>query len=400
MKILVINSGSSSLKFEVIDTETKLTLANGICERIGISDQLFTYKNKVNSYVEKEKSVEMPTHKEAIDYLLKVLTDNENGVISSIEELDAIGHRVVQGGEYFDDAVIVDQDVIDKIEELSELAPLHNPANVMGIKLMRELLPNKPNVAVFDTAFHRTMPDYAYRYAIPHEDYTKYKVRKYGAHGTSHKYVSSYVKNLLNKEDSKIIVCHLGNGASISACRDGKVIDTSMGLTPLGGIMMGTRSGDMDPAVALYLMQKRNLTAKEMDNRLNKMSGLKAIFEKSSDFRDIQKGIEENDENAILAYNMFCYRVRNFIGSYILALNGVDAIVFTGGIGENVARVRRKVCENLEFLGIKMDLEKNEIRVEGTADYSASDSKVKILKVETKEELMIALDTERLVKGV
>lgn len=400
MKILVINSGSSSLKFEVIDTETKLTLANGICERIGISDQLFTYKNKVNSYVEKEKSVEMPTHKEAIDYLLKVLTDNENGVISSIEELDAIGHRVVQGGEYFDDAVIVNQDVIDKIEELSELAPLHNPANVMGIKLMRELLPNKPNVAVFDTAFHRTMPDYAYRYAIPHEDYTKYKVRKYGAHGTSHKYVSSYVKNLLNKEDSKIIVCHLGNGASISACRDGKVIDTSMGLTPLGGIMMGTRSGDMDPAVALYLMQKRNLTAKEMDNRLNKMSGLKAIFEKSSDFRDIQKGIEENDENAILAYNMFCYRVRNFIGSYILALNGVDAIVFTGGIGENVARVRRKVCENLEFLGIKMDLEKNEIRVEGTADYSASDSKVKILKVETKEELMIALDTERLVKGV
>ncbi|VWL85206.1 acetate/propionate family kinase [Oceanivirga miroungae] len=399
MKILVINSGSSSLKFEVIDTSTKQTLVNGICERIGISDQLFTYKNKVNSYVEKETKVSMPTHKDAIDHLLKVLTDEKIGVIKSIEELDAIGHRVVQGGEYFDDAVIVDEDVIAKIEELASLAPLHNPANVMGIKLMRELLPNTPNVAVFDTAFHRTMPDYAFRYPLPHEDYKKYKVRKYGAHGTSHKYVSSYVKDLLNKEDSKIIVCHLGNGASISAVRDGKVVDTSMGLTPLGGIMMGTRCGDMDPAVALYLMQKRELTASEMDTRLNKTSGLKAIFEKSSDFRDILKGMEENDEKAFLAFNMFCYRVRNFIGSYILALNGIDAIVFTGGIGENVAKVRRKVCENLEFLGIKMDTEKNEIRVDGTADYTAADSKVKILKVETKEELMIALDTERLVKG-
>ncbi|MFG5918694.1 acetate kinase [Sneathia vaginalis] len=398
MKILVINSGSSSLKFELIDTETKKTLAKGICERIGINNQIFTYKNKVTGYNEIEKPVPMQDHKVAIQVVLEKLQDKTNGVISSMDDVDAIGHRVVHGGEYFDDAVLVNDDVIKKIEELSDLAPLHNPANLMGIKVIQKLLPNTPQVVVFDTAFHQTMPDYAYRYPVPEEDYTELKVRKYGFHGTSHKFVSNRASELLGKKDSKIIVCHLGNGASISAVKNGKVIDTSMGLTPLAGVMMGTRCGDIDPAVPLYIMQKRNLSASETDTRLNKKSGLLGIFGKSSDFRDVQDAMINGDKRAKLAYEMFCYRVRSYIGSYIVALGGVDAIAFTGGIGENAFRAREGICRGLEFLGIELDYEKNKEIISGDVEYSKPTSKVKIYKIETAEELMIANDAARLVK--
>ncbi|WP_288862601.1 acetate kinase [uncultured Sneathia sp.] len=398
MKILVINSGSSSLKFELIDTETKKTLAKGICERIGISNQIFTYKNKVTGYNEIEKPTPMQDHKVAIQVVLEKLQDKTNGVISSMDDVDAIGHRVVHGGEYFDDAVLVNDDVIKKIEELADLAPLHNPANLMGIKVIQKLLPNTPQVVVFDTAFHQTMPDYAYRYPVPEEDYTELKVRKYGFHGTSHKFVSGRASELLGKKDSKIIVCHLGNGASISAVKDGKVIDTSMGLTPLAGVMMGTRCGDIDPAVPLYIMQKRNLSASETDTRLNKKSGLLGIFGKSSDFRDVQDAMINGDKRAKLAYEMFCYRVRSYIGSYIVALGGVDAIAFTGGIGENAFRAREGICRGLEFLGIELDYEKNKEMISGDVEYSKPTSKVKIYKIETAEELMIANDAARLVK--
>ena len=340
----------------------------------------------------------MQDHKVAIQVVLEKLQDKTNGVISSMDDVDAIGHRVVHGGEYFDDAVLVNDDVIKKIEELADLAPLHNPANLMGIKVIQKLLPNTPQVVVFDTAFHQTMPDYAYRYPVPEEDYTELKVRKYGFHGTSHKFVSGRASELLGKKDSKIIVCHLGNGASISAVKNGKVIDTSMGLTPLAGVMMGTRCGDIDPAVPLYIMQKRNLSASETDTRLNKKSGLLGIFGKSSDFRDVQDAMINGDKRAKLAYEMFCYRVRSYIGSYIVALGGVDAIAFTGGIGENAFRAREGICRGLEFLGIELDYEKNKEMISGDVEYSKPTSKVKIYKIETAEELMIANDAARLVK--
>ncbi len=397
MKVLVINSGSSSLKFELIDTANNKSLAKGICERIGIANPIFTYKNLVDGYKVEERPEPLENHKIAIDLVLHELT-GEHGVLKSIDEVEAIGHRVVHGGEYFNDSVLVDDDVIEKLEEISELAPLHNPANVMGIKVMRELLPGKPNVTVFDTAFHQTMEKAVYTYPLPLEDYKELKVRKYGFHGTSHKYVSGVVAKLLGKEDSKIIVCHLGNGASISAVKNGKVVDTSMGLTPLAGIMMGTRCGDIDPAAVLYIMDKRGLTPKEIDTRMNKKSGFLGVFGKSSDFRDIQNGIKEGDERAKLAYDMFCYRIRSYIGSYIVAMGGVDAIAFTGGIGENAGLAREGICKGLEFLGIELDYEKNMERIPGDVEYSKPDSKVKVFKIETAEELMIAMDTYRLSK--
>ncbi len=398
MKVLVINSGSSSLKFELIETKGEVTIAKGICERIGIENQIFTYKNEVTGFEIKEKPMDMPTHLEAINIVLKELQNKEYGVLKDINEVGAVGHRAVHGAEYFKDSVIITDDVLAKIEEVSDLAPLHNPANIMGMKVMMDLLPNTPNVAVFDTAFHQTMPDYAYRYPIADEDYKQFKVRKYGFHGTSHKFVSLKVAELLGEKNSRIIVCHLGNGASIAAVKNGKVVDTSMGMTPLAGIMMGTRCGDIDPAIPLYLMQKRDLTASEMDKRLNKTSGFLGIFGESSDFRDIQKNMEAGNERAKLAYEMFCYRVRNYIGSYIVAMGGVDAIAFTGGIGENASLVREGVCKNLEFLGIELDYEKNKERISGHVLYSKESSKVKVYKIETAEELMIAMDTERVVK--
>ena len=397
MKVLVINSGSSSLKFELIDMINEETLAKGICERIGISDSKLVYKNMVkDSKVELLK--DMPDHKVAINLVLKTLQDTTDGNLKSVEEIDAVGHRLVHGGEYFQDSTVVNEDVMRRVEETSELAPLHNPANIMGIRVMQELLPGKPNVVVFDTAFHQTMPSEAYMYALPYEDYTELKVRKYGFHGTSHKYVSEVTKEMLNKEESKIIVCHLGNGASISAVKNGVSIDTSMGLTPLQGLMMGTRSGDMDPAAVLYVMDKRGLDIKGMDARMNKQSGVLGVFGQSSDFRDLENAKAAGDKRAELAHHMFVYRVKSYIGAYAAALNGVDAIAFTGGVGENDSAVRLDVCSGLSYLGVEINEELNSKRISGNVELNTENSKVKVYKIETAEELMIARDTYRLTK--
>lgn len=398
MKVLVINSGSSSLKFEFIDMESKETLAKGICERVGIQAPVFTYKNLVKDIKIDAKESKMDDHKMAIDLVLHTLTNSEYGVILTVEEIDAVGHRVVHGGEDFPDSIIVDEEVITKLEALSALAPLHNPANIMGIKVMQELLPGKKNIAVFDTAFHQTMEPKAYMYALPYADYEDFKVRKYGFHGTSHKYVSGVAAEVIGGEETKIIVCHLGNGASMSAVKNGKVVDTSMGLTPLQGLMMGTRCGDLDPAAVLYVMEKRGLDAAGMDKRMNKESGLLGITGYSSDFRDIMKASKEGDERAKLAFEMFAYRVKSYIGAYSAAMGGVDAIAFTGGIGENAALVREEICKGLEYLGVDFDFEKNEVRASGTVELTKPNSKVKVLKIETAEELMIANDTYRLGK--
>ncbi len=398
MKVLVINSGSSSLKFEFIDMESKETLAKGICERVGIQAPVFTYKNLVKDIKIDAKESKMDDHKMAIDLVLHTLTNSEYGVILTVEEIDAVGHRVVHGGEDFPDSIIVDEEVITKLEALSALAPLHNPANIMGIKVMQELLPGKKNIAVFDTAFHQTMEPKAYMYALPYADYEDFKVRKYGFHGTSHKYVSGVAAEVIGGEETKIIVCHLGNGASMSAVKNGKVVDTSMGLTPLQGLMMGTRCGDLDPAAVLYVMEKRGLDAAGMDKRMNKESGLLGITGYSSDFRDIMKASKEGDKRAKLAFEMFAYRVKSYIGAYSAAMGGVDAIAFTGGIGENAALVRAEICKGLEYLGVDFDFEKNAIRASGTVELTKPNSKVKVLKIETAEELMIANDTYRLGK--
>ena len=398
MKVLVINSGSSSLKFEFIDMESKETLAKGICERVGIQAPVFTYKNLVKDIKIDAKESKMDDHKMAIDLVLHTLTNSEYGVILTVEEIDAVGHRVVHGGEDFPDSIIVDEEVITKLEALSALAPLHNPANIMGIKVMQELLPGKKNIAVFDTAFHQTMEPKAYMYALPYADYEDFKVRKYGFHGTSHKYVSGVAADVIGGEETKIIVCHLGNGASMSAVKNGKVVDTSMGLTPLQGLMMGTRCGDLDPAAVLYVMEKRGLDAAGMDKRMNKESGLLGITGYSSDFRDIMKASKEGDERAKLAFEMFAYRVKSYIGAYSAAMGGVDAIAFTGGIGENAALVREEICKGLEYLGVDFDFEKNAVRASGTVELTKPNSKVKVLKIETAEELMIANDTYRLGK--
>ncbi|RRD39173.1 acetate kinase [Leptotrichia sp. OH3620_COT-345] len=398
MKILVINSGSSSLKFELIDMTNEKTISKGICERVGIANPIFTYKNLGKDIKIDKQEAPMKDHSAAIDLVLKTLQDKEIGVISNVDEIDAIGHRVVHGGEYYDDSVIIDEEVIKNLEEVSALAPLHNPANIMGIKVMKKLLPEKKNVAVFDTAFHQTMKPEAYMYPLPYEDYTELKVRKYGFHGTSHKYVSEVTAKLLGKENSKIIVCHLGNGASISAVKDGKVVDTSMGMTPLAGIMMGTRTGDIDPAASLYVMEKRGLSIKEIDTRMNKKSGILGIFGESSDFRDLENAMKAGNERAKLAYDMFCYRVKFYIGAYAAAMDGVDAIAFTGGIGENGSDPRATICEGLSYLGVKFDFEKNGIRTSGNVELSMPDSKIKVYKIETAEELVIARDTYRLTK--
>ena len=398
MKVLVINSGSSSLKFEFIDMESKETLAKGICERVGIQAPVFTYKNLVKDIKIDAKESKMDDHKMAIDLVLHTLTNSEYGVILTVEEIDAVGHRVVHGGEDFPDSIIVDEEVITKLEALSALAPLHNPANIMGIKVMQELLPGKKNIAVFDTAFHQTMEPKAYMYALPYADYEDFKVRKYGFHGTSHKYVSGVAAEVIGGEETKIIVCHLGNGASMSAVKNGKVVDTSMGLTPLQGLMMGTRCGDLDPAAVLYVMEKRGLDAAGMDKRMNKESGLLGITGNSSDFRDIMKASKEGDARAKLAFEMFAYRVKSYIGAYSAAMGGVDAIAFTGGIGENADLVRAEICKGLEYLGVDFDFEKNAIRASGTVELTKPNSKVKVLKIETAEELMIANDTYRLGK--
>ena len=396
MNILVINCGSSSLKYQLINSETEGVLAKGLCERIGI-DGMLTYQPEGG---EKEKSeIAMPTHTEAINAVLAALTNEKSGVIKSLSEVGAVGHRVVHGGEKFTSSCLINDESMKAIEECNDLAPLHNPANLIGIRACQELMPGVPMVAVFDTAFHQTMPDVAYTYGIPYEYYEKYKVRRYGFHGTSHSYVSKRTAEIVGKpyDQMKINVCHLGNGASISAVNCGKSVDTSMGLTPLEGLVMGTRSGDLDPAIIDFVGKKEGLSLDEMNEVLNKKSGMLGISGVSSDGRDLEAAAETGNKRAQLALDVFDYRVIKYIGAYAAAMNGVDAIAFTAGIGENNIKMRKDVCSSLTYLGVKLDEEKNNVRGEERI-ISADDSKVQVLLVPTNEELAIARETLALVK--
>ena len=397
MNILVINAGSSSLKYQLMDPETKVILAKGLCERIGIDGRL---THKVPATDGKyEFEIPMPTHAEAIQAVLDALLSAEHGVIKSMSEIDAVGHRVVHGGEAFADSVKIDDSVMAAIEECIPLAPLHNPANITGIKACQKVMPNVPMVAVFDTAFHQTMPEKAYIYALPYEYYEKDKVRRYGFHGTSHMYVSRRAAAMLGKpiEEVKIITCHLGNGSSVTAVDGGKSVDTSMGFTPLAGLPMGTRAGDLDAGIIEYLMEKHNYSIEEMLNILNKKSGVLGVSGVSSDFRDLGDAAEHGNHRADLAVECFNYDVKKLIGAYAAAMGGVDAIVFTAGVGENSPGQRMEIASGLEFMGVKMDVEANNTRGK-EAVISAADSKVKVLLIPTDEELVIAQDTARLAK--
>ena len=398
MNILVINAGSSSLKYQLLNPDTQEVLAKGLCERIGI-DGKFTYKPAGKDPI-KDADVAMPTHSEAIQTVLHALVDEKNGVISSMKEIDAVGHRVVHGGEKFAQSVLITDEVMAAIEECNPLAPLHNPANIIGIKACQELMPGTPMVAVFDTAFHQTMPPVAYTYALPYEYYEQDKVRRYGFHGTSHKYVSQRAAAMLGKpiEELKLISCHLGNGSSITAIDGGKSVDTSMGFTPLAGLPMGTRSGDLDAGILEYLMHKHGYNIDEMLNVLNKKSGVLGISGVSSDFRDLESAAPQGNQRAQLALDVFDYSVKKFIGSYAAAMGGVDAIIFTAGVGENGPDTRANVVSGLEFMGVKIDPEKNNTRGK-EVDIATDDSKVRILVIPTNEELMIAMDTAAIARG-
>ena len=397
MNILVINAGSSSLKYQLLNPETQQVLAKGLCERIGI-DGKFTYKPEGKQAI-KEADVAMPTHSEAIKAVLDALVDKDNGVIGSMAEIDAVGHRVVHGGEKFAKSVLITDEVMAAIEECNPLAPLHNPANIIGIKACQSLMPSTPMVAVFDTAFHQTMPPVAYTYALPYEYYENDKVRRYGFHGTSHKYVAQRAAAMLGKpiEQLKLISCHLGNGSSVTAVNCGKSVDTSMGFTPLAGLPMGTRCGDIDAGIMEYLMNKYNMNIKEMLNVMNKKSGVLGVSGVSSDFRDLEAAGKEGNARAALAVEVFEYGVKKLIGSYAAAMGGVDAVIFTAGVGENGGHNRANITAGLEFMGIKIDAEKNKIRGE-EIDISAEGATVRTLVIPTNEELMIAIDTAALAK--
>ena len=400
MNVLVINAGSSSLKYQLLNPETGALLAKGLCERIGI-DGKFTYKPQVEGKeVLDAVDVAMPTHSEAIQTVLDALVDEKNGVIASMKEIDAVGHRVVHGGEKFAQSVVITDEVMAAIEECNPLAPLHNPANITGINACKAIMPGVPMVAVFDTAFHQTMPPVAYTYALPYEYYEKDAVRRYGFHGTSHKYVSQRAAAMLGKDASelKLVSCHLGNGSSVTAVDGGKSVDTSMGFTPLAGLPMGTRSGDLDAGILEYLMNKYDMGIKEMVSILNKKSGVQGVSGVSSDFRDLENAGKEGNVRAALSVEMFNYGVKKLIGSYAAAMGGVDAIIFTAGVGENSKSQRMAIASGLEFMGVKMDAEKNDVRGK-EAVISADDSKVKVLLIPTNEELMIAMDTMNLVKA-
>ena len=398
MKVLVINAGSSSLKYQLLDPATEEVLAQGLCERIGIDGRL-THKIPATG-AKHVFEIPMPTHAEAIQAVLDALTSAEHGVIKSMSEIDAVGHRVVHGGEAFNKSVLITDDVMKAIEDCIPLAPLHNPANLTGIKACQNVMPGVPMVAVFDTAFHQSMPAKSYIYALPYEYYENDKVRRYGFHGTSHKYVSGRAADMLGKpiENLKIITCHLGNGSSVTAVDGGKSVDTSMGFTPLAGLPMGTRSGDLDAGILQYVMNKYNMNIDEMLNVLNKKSGVQGVSGVSSDFRDLENAHKEGNERAGLAVDMFNYGVKKLIGAYAAAMGGVDAIIFTAGVGENSANQRLAIASGLEFMGVKMDAEANNVRGKETV-ISAADSKVKVLLIPTNEELMIAMDTAAIVKG-
>ena len=396
MNILIINAGSSSLKYQLMDPETGVVSAKGLCERIGIDGRL-NHKVGENKVV---KDIPMPTHSEAIAATLEILQDAEHGVIKSVDEIDAVGHRVLHGGMEFFDSCIINDEVIKAIEKCIPLGPLHNPANLMGIRACQAVMPKTPQVAVFDTAFHMTMPPKAYRYAIPTEYYKNDSIRRYGFHGTSHKYVAKRTAELVGKKEFKMVNCHLGNGSSMSAVKDGKCQDTTMGLTPLAGVPMGTRSGDIDAAVVQFLCNKYGYSVDECLNILNKKSGVLALSENlSSDFRDLENGAAEGNEAAALAREKFCYEVAKYVGAYAAAMNGIDVLTFTAGVGENDGGVRAGVCEYLGYLGVKLDPEKNKVRGKEML-ISTPDSKVQVWVVPTNEELMIAQDTAELVKGI
>ncbi len=399
MNILVINCGSSSLKFQVIDAVAEKLLAKGLCERIGL-DGSFTYENKKDGKPKQKVSVEIPDHKKAIQLVLDALTDPENGIITSLDEIGAVGHRVVHGGEKFTSSVVIDEEVLEAIQECAELAPLHNPANLTGIAACRALMPNTPMVAVFDTAFHQTMPEKAYLYAVPYHYYEEDKVRRYGFHGTSHSYVSKEAAAFLGQpyESLKTIVCHLGNGASVSAVKNGKCVDTSMGMTPLDGLVMGTRCGSIDPAIIEFLAHKEGLDIDGIMKILNKESGMLGLSRGlSSDSRDLEAAYEEGNPDGVRAVESFCYSVAKYIGSYAAAMDGVDVLCFTAGIGENSDIVRDKVCSYLHYLGIALDPAENAKRGEDRI-ISTPESKVKVLVIPTNEELAIARETYALCK--
>lgn len=394
MKVLVINCGSSSLKYQVIDSETEKVLAKGLCERIGIDGRL-VYQPAGSEKIITESA--MPTHKEAVRMVLDALVDKENGVLSSLSEIGAVGHRIVHGGEKFTESALITDEMLRKVEECNELAPLHNPANIIGINACRELMPGVPMVGVFDTAFHQTMPAKAYMYAVPYECYQKYGVRRYGFHGTSHSFVSKRAAEVAGIEltNSKIIVCHLGNGASVSAVLNGKSVDTSMGLSPLEGLVMGTRSGDIDPTAVQYIAKKEGLDFDGVMTLLNKKSGVLGISGVSSDFRDLLAAQDKGDKRAKLAVDMFVYRVAKYIGAYAAAMNGVDLIAFTAGVGENNGFVRQEICRYLGFIGVEIDSKANEVAGE-ERKISTDNSMVKVYVIPTNEELAIARETVRL----
>ncbi len=395
MNVLVINCGSSSLKYQLINSDTEEVMAKGLCERIGIDGRLTYQKAGLDKEI---TEAQMPTHKEAIQLVLHALVNDKTGAIGDLSEVNAVGHRIVHGGEEFESSAVITDEMLAAVEECNELAPLHNPANLIGINACKELMPGVPMVGVFDTAFHQTMPEKAYLYGLPYEYYEKYKVRRYGFHGTSHSYVSRHMAQFLGMElnNSKLIVAHLGNGASISAVKDGKCIDTSMGLTPLEGLVMGTRSGDIDPAIMEYIAKKENLDIDGVMEVLNKKSGVQGISGLSSDFRDLEDAMEKGDARSAAAIEVFSYRVAKYIGAYTAALNGVDAIAFTAGVGENSPIVRTRVCEYLGYLGIALDEEANSKRGFDNI-ISTPDSRVKVCVIPTNEEIAIARETVALV---
>lgn len=395
MKIFVVNCGSSSIKYQLIDMENESVIAKGLVERIGIEGSVLTHTPAGKDKVRLESAI--PDHVDGIKKVLAALVDPNYGVIKSMDEIDAVGHRVVHGGEIFGESVVITPEVLKQIEDLSDMAPLHQPANIAGIRACQKLMPNTPQVAAFDTAFHQTMPPVAYMFGVKYEEYKKYGIRKYGFHGTSHKFVANHCAQLMGKDikDLKIITCHLGNGSSITAVKGGKSVDTSMGFTPLDGVLMGTRTGSIDPAVVPVLMNKLGLDAAGVDQYMNKQCGVLGISGVSSDFRDLEAEAAKGNERCQLALDMFCYQVKRYIGAYAAAMGGVDAIVFTAGVGENDPHTRAQICSGLEYMGVKIDDERNNVRGKDT-EISAADSKVKVFLIPTNEELAIARDTNRL----
>lgn len=397
MLVFILNAGSSSLKYQLMNPVIKKVFAQGICERIGIDGVL---KHEFGEGKEFKKEISMPTHKEAIEAVLSTLTVGEGKVIDSVNDIEAIGHRAVHGGEEFSGSVLVTDKVIETMKRLIPLAPLHNPANILGMEICQELMPGKPNVAVFDTAFHQTMPDYAYMYALPYDQYAKHGIRKYGFHGTSHYFVSNEARQMLDKKhNTRIVVCHLGNGSSVSAVLNGKCIDTSMGLTPVQGLMMGTRAGDVGAGALQYMMSQEGLSINEALDVMNKKSGILGISGKSSDLREVLTGMEAGEDRCRLAVDMVAYNIKKYVGAYVAALDGIDALCFTGGIGENAALIREKVCAGLDSMGLVLDPTKNNKRSKDARDISTNASTSRIFVIPTNEEYVIANDTYRVVTG-